>query len=1108
MCESYVEPFLFLITILMAVILNKGTNIIFPHVSHITNSIAAILQMALSMDYSIMLMNRYDQEKKTEKDKVEAMKKALHKSFQSISSSSVTTIVGLLSLVFMSFKIGKDLGFILAKGVLFSLICIFFVLPSLILMFDRWIVKTKKKSPKIKMDKIAKISYKLRYGSIPVFLLIFVFCFLFKGNLGIDYTDKQSDEISKVFAENNQIAIIYKNKEEETVSKYLEELENNPKVEEVLGYGNTINEKLTYDQVNDQLKDLGSDVTVDEYLLKIIYYHYYNQQETNKVTFEEFIDFIETEAYENPETNQQINEEIKRDITRLKNFVTESEIYKKRPMSEIAQILDIDENQAQDLLIYYLSKHTNREITMNEFISFMNKDVLTSTTYASKIDNKSKNQLNQLSKFMNRNTIEKKMTAEEMAEKFGMDSNTMKELFQYDALHQELDTKLSISDFVNFILEEVLQNPDLSSNFSLEVISKIQMLATFSNQDQITMEKNSNDLANLFGIEESMVKKVLLLKYLPSENTNEYRIAMVVNSLLLMKQQEELSPYLGDLDPSILEQIQTSELMKDNTPYSASEMATLLNISPEKMHQIYHLVDFVTNQTDSWVMTPQEFVTFVLEKEDIRNTLQEEDIEKLELLRTVINATIEQKTFTYQELSTIFGMDENSVKSIYVLFLSQNNSITRTPLEFVSFLLENKEDSMLSDSISNETWQELSIIKEGMTGVLENRKYNSNALSSLLGINQEEMKLLFGLYDSIYQDTNEEISLKDFVEFLLKDVAINKNDSNQLNEEKLSKLNTVDEIMNQSLNHTEYSKDEMFAILRNLSNNVEKNMIEVLYIYYGGSRDFHPNWQMTIEQFVNYLNEKILPDERLKDFIDEERKNNILDAKDMIKEAKNLLVGNTYSRIVLNTKFNQENQETFSFIQNIKDKWQKDVKEFYIIGDSPMAYEMSQTFNDELNLITIITMVAIFIVVALTFHSLIIPMILVLIIQCAVYLTMGILAFTGENVYFIALLIVQSILMGATIDYAILYTSYYLEHRKKLGIKESVIESYRRSIHTILTSSSILIIVTLIIASFTSAIAAKICKTISQGTLCSTILILVLLPAILSSCDKFLTKKK
>ena len=98
--------------------------------------------------------------------------------------------------------------------------------------------------------------------------------------------------------------------------------------------------------------------------------------------------------------------------------------------------------------------------------------------------------------------------------------------------------------------------------------------------------------------------------------------------------------------------------------------------------------------------------------------------------------------------------------------------------------------------------------------------------------------------------------------------------------------------------------------------------------------------------------------------------------------------------------------------------------------------------------------------------------------------------------------------MGATIDYAILYTSYYLESRQKEDIKTSIINSYNNSIHTILTSSLILIIVTFIVGKFSNAIAAKICMTLSEGTICSAILILVLLPMVLAACDKFIVKKK
>ena len=206
-----------------------------------------------------------------------------------------------------------------------------------------------------------------------------------------------------------------------------------------------------------------------------------------------------------------------------------------------------------------------------------------------------------------------------------------------------------------------------------------------------------------------------------------------------------------------------------------------------------------------------------------------------------------------------------------------------------------------------------------------------------------------------------------------------------------------------------------------------------------------------------------------------------------------------------NTKYYFEGEETFNFIANLKNSLKFD--DIYIIGDSPMAYEISKSFNEELNLITILTMIAIFIVVAITFKSFIIPLILVFIIQCAVYITMSILSLTGTNCYFISLLIVQSILMGATIDYAIVYTTYYIEMRKSFDIKKSIIEAYNKSIHTILCSSSILVIVTLIVGNFASQIAAKICMTLSKGSLCAALLIIFILPPILAIFDKIIIKK-
>ncbi len=1109
MCESYVEPFLFLTAILMAVVLNKGTNIIFGSVSNITNSIAAILQLALSMDYSIMLMNRYEQEKKVEDDKVKAMKNALYHAFQAISSSSITTIVGLLALVFMRFKIGKDLGFVLAKGVLFSLVCIFFVLPSLILMFDKLIRKTKKRSPNIKLDILGKFNYKIRYVALPVFAAIFIAGFLLKGNLGIDYTSSQLDDIAKVFEENNQIAIIYKNDQEEKIQKYLKDLENDEHVDEVLAYGNTIGEKLKYDELNNQLNDLGADVNIEDYLLKILYYDYYNPEINNKMTFNEFISFIEDEAYNNETISKQIDENTRKDITRLKNFVTQDSINQKRTSEEIASILDIDKQSVDDLLTYYLSKNGDVKISLNEFINFMNKEVLNNEKYSSKIDKNARDSLNTLSKFTNKQTIKKKITATQMADLFGIDKNLMNELYKYYINVNDIDLKLTISQFSNFVLNDVVTNSQYSSSFDEKTIQNINQLATFSNLSLINKSSSSSELSKLFGIDENMVNQLLYLKYSNSDNGTKHTIPEFINQVIFIKNNTN---YINDLDTTMLEQLLLDETVQNNpNKYTATELSSILPIEKNKMYNLYALIDLVNNNTSNWKMSPYEFVNLILQNsnnESIKNSIDEATSNKLKLVSNIMTSSINKTSYSYNELSKFIGIDSNTVKNIYTLYVSKNSTTYLTPQEFVQFVLTHKNDEQLASNIKASTISDLNKVQSVMKGVLDNKKYSSEELANLLGINKEDLRLIYGLYNFKYVNTNPTISLKDFVSFTLNDVITNEEYSKNFDEDKISKLNTVNGIMENSLRNTKYTSDEIFVVLSNLTDDVEKNTIEILYTYYGSNNDYDDTWQITVEEFVRYLNEDILQDERYTDFIEEDMRQDIIDAKQEIEDAKDLLIGDNYSRIVLNTKLQPETEETFSFIQKVKDMLENNVDNFYIIGNSPMAYEMSKTFNTELNIITVITMIAIFIVVAVTFKSGIIPIILVLTIQCAVYLIMGILSFTGENVYFISILIVQSILMGATIDYAILYTSYYLEHRKTEGIKQALIDSYNKSINTILTSSSILIIVTLIIANFASAIAAKICKTISQGTLCSTILIIAILPAMLAICDKFIFKKK
>ncbi len=1177
--DSYLEPFLYLISIGIAIFINKGTNIMFDSVSSITNSIVAILQLALSMDYSIMLSNRYKQEKEANSNKVAAMKEALYQSFKSISSSSVTTIVGLIALVFMSFTIGKDLGFVLAKGVLLSLASIFFCLPALLLIFDNLIAKTKKKSPNFNLTKLGNIIYKTRYFQTVLIIILFIAAYLLKGNINILYTSSQQDKVGAIFPATNQIAIVYNNKYEKLMKSYCQDFEKDKKIDQVLCYSNTINEKLAYDKLNQKFKDLGQNVEIEDYLIKIIYYNYYNKNKSNKMTLDEFISFIKSDIMTNNNFSNSLSNDIQTNLDLLKNFTSSDLINQKRSIKDIASILGMNEIDATDILIYYNSKNSNLSMTIKDFVHFMLTDVANNKKYASSLDKETISKLKQLDNFSNINIINQKMNSNELSELFGIEKNLVDKLFLFYETTQESSTKLTLNEFTKFALA-MSNKSDYKDMFDETTLKSLTILNTLSNKDYINKDLDKNTMKNVlnnFGLAlNDDYLTLIYLYYTGYYSSTKLTLSDFANLTLNMANNPSLVKYVS-LDS---ETINTLTLIKNlnekyNTPLSKEQLYLIFGISSEFQEQL--------NQEITESMTPKEFIDKLLSSKILANNDQtitslklaqyylntmdkKYDINELATvvakdkatnkatisfiygfydnqngnikkisLKNLINFLYSNKSnqliaqtlenyqnmftltynvvnnvdtvYSYFELANIINKDSNQINKIFNVYDFYHTTITLTPFELVNLILNNIDNSLLQNQLSSDNINELNLVKEVMNSTINETKYSPQSLSMLLGINKNTLELLFSLYNSKYIGKNKEISLFNYVNFIVKEVMNSKEYGSNFDSYQKEKLTTINTIMNTSLNKTKHTSAESFALLSILSENLDKSLVDLVYMYYGSRNWYNESWQMTIEEFVNYLNSNIISDKRFDNFISNNKRKIITNSKKTINKSKKLIVSDKYSRIVLNTKYDFETEDTYKFINSIHNKI-KNKDDIYVVGNSPMAVEMSKTFDQELNKITILTMIFIFIVVAITFKDLIIPLVLVLIIQTAVYITMSAISVTGGSVYFIALLIVQAILMGATIDYAIVYTSYYRESRLTLNIKDSIINAYNRSIHTIISSSSILIIVTLVVANFASAIAAKICETISQGTFASVILILFILPGVLATTDKLICRKQ
>ena len=173
--DSVVVPFLFLISIGMAIIYNLGSNVFFGEISYITKALAAVLQLGVTMDYSIFLWHSYQEQKERfDGDKNRAMAHAISNTITSVVSSSITTVAGFIALCFMSFTLGKDLGIVMAKGVVFGVIGCVTILPSLILVCDKAIEKTRHKVILPDLSRIAGFITKHHVVFVIAFLVVLI----------------------------------------------------------------------------------------------------------------------------------------------------------------------------------------------------------------------------------------------------------------------------------------------------------------------------------------------------------------------------------------------------------------------------------------------------------------------------------------------------------------------------------------------------------------------------------------------------------------------------------------------------------------------------------------------------------------------------------------------------------------------------------------------------------------------------------------------------------------------------------------------------------------------------------------------------------------------
>ena len=947
MAQSWFEPVVILISTLMAVVLNMGTNALLPSVSITTNFIGSILQAVLSLDYCIILLNRYRQEQNEHTDRktaVLAANKAIKAAAPSVLSSAFTTVVGLLMLCFMRLKIGADMGIVLAKGVVCSLICTFTVMPSLMLLFRRTINRTAKRVFVPETNGMARFVASHKVTMAVGAVLLFFLSWYFSRQTTIFFSAEKESAIEKIFPSPNPFVLVYDTHDEEAIYGLGDHLAAQEGIQTVISYPTLMSEPLTPAEMTRHVTSLATtfsdlmpaDVTaipsdamhaVSPEMVQLVYFMRAVPTDTLRITFPEMARFLHTHCASNPLFASYLDKDMRDQIESLQSMLETSE-----PTPQPAPTPS--------------PKPTPQPTP--EPVPAPAPDTLQDTIV------------------LPRETIQ--------------------------ALAAE-PIQLAVTDSVEMPVVEV------------ERIALVPFIEAFNTKH-------------------------------PSAITVEMRKLTDTIALRLPMTPNEMSLFMG----STL--IQT-RLVYGYAPNKAKALTPL---------QYVHLL-----------------VDDLFQRKGLAGMISDEQRMQLGQRAHLMDLADANASLLPAEMNTLlraFGIQNlTDDELLSIAHPKHEETVIAQPTVAVNTLTEDSIASML---------RTIAALQDS----LKNRQFASSQVVEKPVVTHQPKPVK-------HRPSREDLQAELFTELVF--------------------------------GGERYTSDQMAKHLARLmelsqvkSAPVTEDQMSLLYAYYGSVHSQADTLRVGLDQLLGYVCDTLIYDPRLADIIPDTVRTQASSMHKQIMDGIGQLRQPDHSLLVVLSTLPKESPETYAFVDTLT-AWAdaRLTNEHYYVGESVMYAEMRGGFDHEMSMVTLLTILAIFLIVAVTFRSVIVPTILVMTVMTAVYMNVVVAGLVSGQMLYLAYLIVQAILMGATIDYGILFANYYREYRKSMMQLDAVCAAYKGSIRTILTSGLIMVLGPGVMALFIDDLMiSNIVGCLAVGAFVAIVLILTVVPAVLVALDKWVVYGK
>ena len=947
MAQSWFEPVVILISTGVAIVLNMGTNALLPSVSITTNFIGSMLQAVLSLDYCIILLNRYRQEQNEHTDRVTAgiaVNKAIKASSSSILSSALTTVVGLLMLCFMRLKIGTDMGVVLAKGVVCSLVCTFTVMPSLMLLFRRVINKTQKRVFVPNTAGLARFVTSHKVSMAIGAVLLFFGSWYFSRQTTIFFSAEAESQIEQIFPAPNPIVLVYDTQDERALVPLVDSLVQDSNVQMVLSYPTLLSHPRTPEQTIKHIQSL-----------------------------------IPLMASQMPASA----------TAQAAPFLQPS------AMSEMGSMVN---------MLYFMRANHGLETTMTfpDLARFLHTHCVNNPLMASFIDDDMRQQVE---------LLQSMLLTEETP----------------DTQHQTSDTSLDS------------QLSALDSE-----------LSTLDSQEEVSL--NANSLNDTSYIVHRTSPDTL--------NRTSYIVHRTSSSIPLISFIERLNT--THTSALTIEMQKLTDTAAIRLPMSINEMAFFIGSTPTQTRLVY---GYAPGRKK---LSPLEYVHLLTDdlfrRPGLQGLISPEQrilLSNRARLMDLANVNASLSPAELNQLLQAFGITGFTDDQLLAM-LAEPVSPALDTIHRTSNIQHQTSNTPLDSQ------EEASLNANSL---------NPNSLNDTSNIQHPT--------SNIAHPSRADLQAELFTELAFG----GKHYTPAQMASKLSRLMKLSGVK---------------------SAPITAEQMSLLYMYYESVQHPCDSMRVGLDQLITYVCDTLIADPRIAPMVPDSIRTQVKDVQQQLASGMGQLRKENHSLCVILTSLPPESKQTTAFVNSLSAQADAALAhDYYMLGESVMYVEMQAGFNHEMNVVTLFTILVIFLIVAITFRSVIVPTILVATVMTAVYVNVVVSGLVSGQMLYLAYLIVQAILMGATIDYGILFANYYRENRRTMTRRDAAAAAYKGSIRTILTSGLIMVIAPGVMAALIEDVMiSNIVSCLAVGAFMAIVLILTVVPAVLVALDRLVVYGK